>query len=283
MRRMIFIVSGILLLSKQVTNAKTNPDATEPYLAVAPMAAAKAEMTMAMQQPQTRKMGPDSSYLKLQQHPDYILPKKALFFSVLLPGAGELYCKEYLRSLVFIGVEASAWAVYYSYNQKGKDKENEFETFADDNWDYDRYHTWELEWDPDPENKKFSHSIPLDNNGRPVKTQQYYEMIGKYDQFLVGWEGVPEDLSANKEDANSVYDYIHQPREHYMDMRYDANQLLKNATKGVYLAMFNRIASAIDAAWVAKRHNRTIVTSLRMENKFYDMQPETVLTLNVAW
>ena len=139
-------------------------------------------------------------------------------------------------------------------------------------WDEEKYKGWFNNLDS-LQQKAFSHTLP------DTKTQQYYEMIGKYDQFIVGWEGV--DFYTPLED---IYDIYNDYREHYMDMRYDSNKLFKRATTGAYLAMFNHILSAIDAAWTAKRHNSRIVrTAIRMENKKYDMQDIPMLTLKINW
>jgi hypothetical protein len=236
------------------------------------MTEARAELVMSMQQQSTV----DSSYLKLQSHPDYILPQKVLLFSALIPGSGEMVCGSYLRGLIFLGVEIGAWSMYSYYNKLGDEKDAEFMDFADQYWNKDKYTTWRDNYAQDQE---FSHELP------ETKTQQYYEMIGKYDQFLVGWEEVPDNLNLSKEeDPNSIYFYTHQPREEYMDMRYDANKLFKLATNGAYIAMFNHILSAIDAAWLAKQHNKKLVTtSLKLENKIINYQPQTMLTLNLSW
>lgn len=268
----IFVISIIVLSS--LTYAKEPVSSQSPYLAFSPKSEMMSEMNMAYQSMQ--KTTRDTAAIKaLQSHPDYILPKKVLLFSAILPGAGELYCGSYWKSALFLGIEAGAWTMYAIYNNKGNDKEQEFEDYANQHWDANKWTAW-FNTLTEEEQKVFSHELP------DTKTQQYYEMIGKYNQFLVGWEGVPLDLTSSE---------IHDPnntsplREHYMDMRDESNKLFKRATSGIYFAMFNHVLSAIDAAWTAKRHNSTLVinTSFRMENKYFNNENHTMLSMRIKW
>ena len=47
-------------------------------------------------------------------------------------------------------------------------------------------------------------------------------MIGKYDQFLVGWDDAEKDLTTSQIHEDE-FDSIN--RLDYMDMRYDSNQM----------------------------------------------------------
>lgn len=260
----IFVLGCCLIIAPK-TKAET------PYLEFSAGSELRANLNYAFMQQNTTT---DSVKQKLYNHPDYILPKKPLFFSALIPGAGQLYCGSYLKSALFVGIEVGAWLMYANYHNQGKDKEKEYEAFADEYWDQDKWQAWFNNLSVE-EKKVFSHSLP------ETKTQQYYEMIGKYNQFLVGWEGVDPNLTSkeiHEEQYNSPL------REKYMDIRYDSNKMLKRANTGAYIAMFNHVLSAIDAAWTAKRHNsRLIQTSLRLENKYFNYEDHTMLTLKVNW
>lgn len=129
---------------------------------------------------------------------------------------------------------------------------------------------------------EFTHQLPTRQEGDKHvldKTQQYYEMIGKYHQFAAGWE----DFSGWKRDAqgNLEYDAQGNPilitgrnyRDYtsnkqinvYENMRDEANQAYEVGTNFVMLAVLNRVVSAFDAAYVIKR-DFTINTALRFEN-----------------
>jgi hypothetical protein len=95
------------------------------------------------------------------------------------------------------------------------------------------------------------------------KTQQYYEMIGKYDQFRGGWDDYWLDTT--------IYNTPH--REYYNTMRGKANDLLDKAKSFIVFSMVNHIVSAFDAALAAGRHNRSQSgdnwLSLKTEMKYY--------------
>ena len=231
---------------------------------------------------------PDTSTLtkeeQLAQLPGYKLPKKALFLSALVPGAGEFWAKSYIKAAAFFMIEVGAWSYYASYNKKGKDKEEEYEEFADDNWNSENWKDW---YDTIPEDDKLrfthtTHMLELLDEGR--KTQQYYEMIGKYAEFVAGWE------SDNVDITNLNYDDLMTTRNDcqiatdYMDMRYDSNKLFDKAKNGITIAMLNHLFSAIDAAWTAKKYNNRLVqTAVRIDRIQYANQIQPVLSLKISW
>lgn len=227
----------------------------------------------------------DTSNLTREQQlaklPGYKLPKKALFFSALIPGAGELYAKSYLKAAAFFLLEVGAWTYYGVYTKKANDKEDEYEAFADEKWDPQKWQSW---YENVPEEYKTSfthasHMLELIEEGR--KTQQYYEMIGKYAEFVSGWEGADTDLT---------YEDLLEYRENfeladgYMTMRAESNDLFDKAKTGTTIAMLNHLFSAIDAAWTAKKHNNSLVkTTLRFEQIYYADHMQPVLSLKIKW
>jgi len=265
----VFIISLLILAGYAFGK---DSQSLAPLLDFSPRSTMRSDLALSLQQ--STKI--DSTYLmKLHNHPDYILPKKALLFSVLIPGSGELYCRSYIKSAAFFGIEVVAWTMYVVYNQQGQEKDDEFKDYANENWNEDKWLAWFNTLTPEQQGN-FSHTLP------ETKTQQYYEMIGKYNQFLVGWKEVPIDLSYDdvqlKENTSPL-------REHYMDMRAESNKLLKRAMNGVYIAMFNHVISAIDAAWTAKQHNSklNLNTSLRLDNRYINNENHTMLSLNINW
>jgi len=129
---------------------------------------------------------------------------------------------------------------------------------------------------------EFTHQLPTRQEGDKHvldKTQQYYEMIGKYHQFSAGWD----DFTGWQRDAagNLVYDAEGNPilitgdnyrgyssknqTDTYENMRDEANQAYEVGTNFLMLAVLNRVVSAFDAAYVIKR-DFTVNTALRFEN-----------------
>ena len=225
--------------------------------------------------------------------------RKAFFLSMLLPGLGEYYVGS-KRSILFLGIEAAAWYVYVTNTNKGNDLDTQFKEFADSHWHYDdttsstgeslvyNYFNWfkaqlkknNFTYDISSTDyavidsltelmigkSGISHSIPSS------KTQQYYEMIGKYPQFVYGWEDIVANNAALRDStgqANGNYDesvqnVISLYRTKYMSMRKESNDKLKLGQKGIDLMIFNRVVSAIDAARLAYHHNKKIDSELSM-------------------
>lgn len=174
--------------------------------------------------------------------------RKAFILSLLVPGSGEFYAGSKIKAAVFLGIDVTLWALYFNYHGKGKDKEDQYKVYADTYWSEDEYIQWLIDtygitddrqpYEVDPltgEEKYFSHHLP------DSKTGQYYEMIGKYEQFSEGWVDY---------DTTSLY------RETYLDMRHNANDLLNKATYSAMFSLANHILSAFDAAISVKKYNK---------------------------
>jgi len=243
--------------------------------------------------------------------------RKAFFLSLLLPGLGEYYVGA-KRGIAFLGVEAAAWWMYFHFTGKGNDLDDEFRRFADKNWRYgagtDEYSYVEWLANMMTENSISAEDLPrkyedlagkdaymdsitkklIDKNVMGVshalpstKTQQYYEMIGKYPQFVYGWEDIVGYTESVDSQGNMVKHYynpalvdsagipkgnygenirnVKSPmRDHYEDIRYDSNQNLKKGQYGVNLMILNRIVSAIDAGRLAYHHNKGLESELSM-------------------
>jgi hypothetical protein len=172
--------------------------------------------------------------------------KKAFVYSLLVPGSGEFYAGSKIKAAAFFGLDVALWALYFNYRGKGKDKENEYKDFADDNWSKTGYEDYlrdslniTSDWDPyvvGDDTLILSHHLPN------TTTDQYYEMIGKYEQFRWGWTDY---------DGETSFD-----RENYMGMRHKSNDLLNKATYSAMFSLANHTLSAFDAAITVRNYNK---------------------------
>lgn len=97
---------------------------------------------------------------------------------------------------------------------------------------------------------KFSHVLPVYN------TQQYYELIGKYEQFNPGWKDYnPLSPMKNMETPTSMF-------ISYRNMRTKANDMHNTAYTFLVMTVLNHSFSAINAAMQAHLHNQDIQLSL---------------------
>jgi hypothetical protein len=204
--------------------------------------------------------------------------------SALLPGAGEFYGENYLKAGIFFGIELLAWGTYLYFERKGDKKTDEYYAYADQYWSINEYARFlknnnfreNSQINPDEQNRaileeqiriceraNFSHTLP------EYKSQQYYELIGKYQNFQGGWTNL---VNRPNTDPGSAYYY-----ETYRDPiftayaveREKANDFYEYAKIGPVTAIINHILSAADAAWVISTYNSKIKveTGFRMNNK----------------
>ncbi len=211
---------------------------------------------------------------------------KALLFSAVIPGSGQLYNKSLLKGLAFFGIEIGAWAINAVYTQRGNEQEREFERYADAHWSEQEY--WDsifamCQRDPQSaayncrrddlkslrrwERDHFSHFLPEEKN------QTYYENIGKYDQFNFGWD-----------DSNSELGRDSAKRELYTRMRKKANDQFRIATYGASAVLVNHVLSMLEAAYAANQFNRhQVKASLGMEMQRYNDELTPALSLRMSW
>jgi len=227
---------------------------------------------------------------QLAQLPGYKLPKRALFFSALIPGAGELYARSYIKAGAFFLAEVAAWTIYGSYTNKGKNEEKNYQQYADAHWDPEVWKQWKQNYTGSVDDAHASTMEKYLSGDKSATTQQqYYEMIGKYSAFYVGWD------FANYYDNQSLYNTItldsmetiqqnSSDIGNYMDMRDKSNKLFRLARTATNYVIVNHILSAIDAAWTAKRHNNKLLeASIQVEQIFYVDQLQPVLSLKIKW
>lgn len=213
-----------------------------------------------------------------------------ILLSALLPGAGEFYGENYIKAAIFFGVELLAWGTYFYFETKGNNKTDEYKAYADQYWSLRKYGAWlkeqgfsessQISTDPNTpleelrqqimicERANFSHTMP------ELYSQQYYELIGKYQNFQAGWTNLNNDPN-NIPGSPYYYQTYHDPIfTNYANNRQQANDFYDYAKIGPVTAIVNHILSAADAAWVISTYNSNIKveTGFRLENR---MSPYT--------
>ncbi len=204
--------------------------------------------------------------------------KRAFLYSLVVPGAGQYYLGSRIKPVVYLGLEAAFWWGYFSYHNKGNDQEKAYRTFADQNWYPDQYiqglqdsftlyidslrndgqvpsaipdsfeayvgrQTTERDTVLAMENVfGFSHHLQY-SDSQINRNQQYYENLGKYDQFKWGWSDyVGNDLTPS--------------RSSYLSQRKKANDYYGKATTFAMVSLANHVLSAFEAAISTRSYNR---------------------------
>jgi hypothetical protein len=233
-----------------------------------------------------QRLGVDAgSDLNAQSDSQSVVPGKknigrALLFSLLLPGTGQLYAGPWWRALPWVAIEAAGWGVFAIYEKKGNDKTNEFQDFANAHFDTARYWAqvrWILENNNNQLPDNFTHELPSSRN------QQYYEMIGKYiEQFGFGWDDTTGDDPATLYFDGTTANFLY-----YADMRGEANDLLHTANVGMEVVLVNHILSPLEAAFLVRSHNRRVDKEaglghyLRYERRMINGADTRLLTLRI--
>lgn len=222
----------------------------------------------------------DENNLKAEEKSPWL----AAGLSAVVPGAGEFYSEHYIKSAAFIAIEAAAIVVGVLYNKKGNDQTNLFQNYADQNWSVVRYAKWtvtnaaSINSSVDPKQFSvfyangtvnwselnrleealggyYSHKLPYHGE------QQYYELIGKYPQYNVGWVEFGDDPNKPYAYGDPLVPQFHE----YAVMRGDANNYYNVAAKAVLIVVINHIVSTIDAAWSAHSYNKDLELHASLE------------------
>lgn len=195
--------------------------------------------------------------------------RRAFLFSALVPGTGQYYAGSKKKAVVFLGVEVAAASMYFVWTGKGNDLEDDFRAVADAHWSAENYLAWRSTTKA-IRNNSFTHAMPCSTevvNGEFGKCggnekQQYYELLGKYDQFVAGWDDLTfaqtGNLVQHYTDIDSVESVISDLRLDYEEQRDDSNRYLKRATNLSGLILINHALSAIDAARTARQRARGV-------------------------
>ena len=198
--------------------------------------------------------------------------KRSFLLSALVPGLGQWYAGSKKRGLVFLGAEAALVGMWAAWKGKGNDLEEEFRAVADEHWDPLNYLAWR--GSTISRNSSITHALPcssevvevyipaMQQSGSadfggcaPSEIQQYYELIGKYDQYVAGWTDLVRNSTGNAvapTEVDSVENFHSERRLRYEDQRDESNRFLKRASTISGVILINHVLSAIDAARVAR-------------------------------
>ena len=224
------------------------------------------------------------------QKEDKKSPLLAGALSFVLPGAGEFYNGDYIRTAIFVAVEAAVVTTAVIYNNKGIKQTESFQNFADEHWSVVKYAEYlNKQLDPDKQVQinpdeslppwervnwaqlnaaeqagSGTHTLPAHG------TQQYYELIGKYHEYIPGWP-----------DGNDI---VNPPQImlDYSKMRGKANDYYNVSSKAVIGIYINHFLSILDAVWVTVDHNKSLAVKMRMEENYYVTKTELVPTLKLS-
>jgi hypothetical protein len=190
-----------------------------------------------------------------------------ILMSAVLPGAGEAYMG-YKRGWFMMAADLACWYGVYHYNQQGDDKKEEYLAYADAHWSEAKFRDAYTS----PSSSEYLDSIGLDyygdqlgDDGLPPlwvskedDTREYYENLGKWDQFVFGWDDFrrPDDppLGIDYDVTGGVIDlqqpWISRNREVYRQMRKDSNDAYDTRDTLLYVNIGLRVFSVFQVAYL---------------------------------
>jgi hypothetical protein len=236
---------------------------------------------------------------------------RSVLYSAVVPGLGQFYTKSYIKAGIFAAVEIAAWATNIHYNNLGDNKDAEYRGFANTNWSEQRYWSYvyyRVKGDPDFNLDPSTFVIDNSDPNRPIivnwqevegglsqyangnyilgfthtlpdtKTQQYYEMIGKYpEQFGNAWA----DASFNA-NYSGFEGRVTPMNDHYTDLSKESENLYDKAGYGSMAALINHVISAVDAGFTTRRYNRRQM-KLSYDNRNYNGEYVNMFGVAFIW
>ncbi len=222
-----------------------------------------------------------------------IYPGRPMLMSLVIPGSGQFYNRDsWMKIGAMAGVEIASLVAYGSLLKKANKLQADYENFADENW---TLADWVRNTNNPPDSRFLeyndfridgTHSLLLHLTGSllndynefvasdsllihpdwasnpnvsVVRDRDFYENIGKYDQFVGGWSDFTTDWLIEEKDVggDSIEIILStKKKDKYVEMRYENNSFLKMANYAMTATLFNHVWSAIDAVIVANRRNK---------------------------
>ena len=172
-------------------------------------------------------------------------PMVALLMSAILPGLGELHTGHTARARAFMSAEAAIWTGYLAFTIQEGMRTDDYEEYA-------------LIFADVPEGASGEYYQDVADYIRSEGEDSYNEAVRADARSLF-----PDDLDAQKQYlaengyfGSLAWEWGDRDRlGSYRDLRHDAAVSRRNAFYMTGLAALNRAFSAIDSAWMARRHN----------------------------
>jgi len=226
-------------------------------------------------------------------------PTRAMLLSLAVPGAGQFYYGSRIKPFVFLGAEIAAWALHIKWHSDGVDIQDQFEAYNREHWSRSAYEDQYLMYAYGVNDDDLASATEVSHHLPDVRTQQYYEMTGKYDQFSWGWDDAElngltlDDFGPDSPElavtGPSTTPYSER-RELYEEMRDDSNTKYDHARKMIVVSIVNRLISGVEAYISTRKHNEALGPSddafgrldVSAQMRSYH-QPNDTPFLNLAW
>ncbi len=192
--------------------------------------------------------------------------------SLVLPGSGEAIMG-YKRGYLMMAVDIFAWTQVSKYHNSGEDLRDEYYAYADAHYTNERlvegYNPASTDLERAGEGALYFPGIDpvtdvseLENLPLYVSKEddfrEYYENLGKWDQFIFGWDDYTRASIAHPEydyePTNTISDlrqpWVSKNRETYRAMRVESNDAFKTRDRWLYVNIGMRVFSVLQVAYL---------------------------------
>ena len=203
-------------------------------------------------------------------------PAVPMVMSAILPGLGEAY-RGHKRGYLLMALDIAAWIGGIHYKNEGEQMRDDYIAYADEHWREDKL---AAAYDPIPPGgyddaalvyvQEFGRKyFPLVQDytdldlwvSKEDDAREYYENLGKWDQFVFGWDdfiraddprlsdpyGTGYD-SWNIDDLRQQWTSSH--RDIYRGMRVESNDAFEKQDRFLYVNIFLRVFSVLQVAYL---------------------------------
>lgn len=184
-----------------------------------------------------------------------------LLMSVVVPGAGEIYLGHETRAIPLVALDIVGWLGVKKYHDDGHDLRDQYYAYADAHWSEQKLGD---AFGVPVDDYSGSYYFPdvVDYTQLPLwvsaeaDRREYYENLGKWDQFIFGWDDFidPRELlepDPLQGDITALQDpRVSLHRQEYRRLRNLSNDKFTKRDRFLYLNMATRLFSVFQVAWL---------------------------------
>ena len=196
-----------------------------------------------------------------------------VLFSLILPGAGEA-SMGYTRGYFMMAADIFAWTQVAKHHNEGEDLKDDYIVYADAHYTDERlvegYDPGSTDIERSGEGAIYFPAVgPIFNvdglDALPLYVskeddfREYYENLGKWDQFIFGWDdytraSIPYaeyDYDPTLTRADLQHPWVSKHRDIYREMRDASNDAYATRDRWLYVNIGLRVFSVIQSAYLA--------------------------------
>ena len=176
---------------------------------------------------------------------------RPMLLSLLMPGLGEV-SMGYKRGYAMMALDIASWFAAKSAHDRGGEIRDEYYAYADSNWALARLAGAFGAGKPGT----FYYGVTQYTDlslwvSEEDDRREYYENLGKWDQFVFGWNDFQDPRNWVDASASDLRDVrVSANRETYRGMRIDSNDRFRRRDLLIKINMGTRLLSMLQVAWL---------------------------------